>query len=91
MKLLPLPTQGPLISEDEIESKEEIENFVEDPEEESSLSTYGLQPEDPDYVPSEGDTSQIKKDRKERRKTRGESKGKKKKLGECEQNDVTLR
>uniref|UniRef100_A0A0P4VWL4 MBD domain-containing protein n=1 Tax=Scylla olivacea TaxID=85551 RepID=A0A0P4VWL4_SCYOL len=72
--------QGPPISEDEIESKEEVEDLAEDIEVESPISTLGLQSEDPDYVPSEGEVLLMRKDRKEKRKTRGESKGKKKKI-----------
>ncbi|KAK8377107.1 hypothetical protein O3P69_013632 [Scylla paramamosain] len=74
--------QGPPISEDEIESKEEVEDLAEDIEVESPISTLGLQSEDPDYVPSEGEVLLMRKDRKEKRKTRGESKGKKKKIAE---------
>lgn len=86
-----LTTQGPLISEDETESKEEAEDYVDDLGE-SPMSAFGLHGEDPDYMPCDADTEQMRKDRKERRKTRGDAKGKKKKLGTCKYvyNDGTV-
>lgn len=72
----------PLISEDETEPKEEVEDYIDDLGE-SPMSLHGLQPEDPDYVPCDTDIEQIRTDRLERRKTRGDVKGKKKRLGGC--------
>ncbi|XP_050716906.1 uncharacterized protein LOC126998812 isoform X7 [Eriocheir sinensis] len=73
--------QVPPISEDETEPKEEVEDYIDDLGE-SPMSLHGLQPEDPDYVPCDTDIEQMRTDRLERRKTRGDIKGKKKKLGE---------
>lgn len=81
--------QGPHVSEDETESKEEVEDYIDDLGE-SPLSAHGLQVEDPDYVPCDTDTQQTKKDRRERRVTRSESKGKKKKLGWCKLSMLTF-
>lgn len=74
--------QGPFISEDETESRGEVEDYIDDLGE-SPMSIHGLQVEDPDYVPCNVDVHQTRRDRSERRITRGESKGKKKKLGWC--------
>ncbi|XP_050716898.1 uncharacterized protein LOC126998812 isoform X6 [Eriocheir sinensis] len=71
--------QVPPISEDETEPKEEVEDYIDDLGE-SPMSLHGLQPEDPDYVPCDTDIEQMRTDRLERRKTRGDIKGKKKKL-----------
>nr|XP_045620877.1 uncharacterized protein LOC123772060 isoform X3 [Procambarus clarkii] len=65
-------------SEDELDIKEEIDDYVDDLEEDTPL-VRDVEPEDPDYVPCEGEIVQKKKDRKEKRKTRGDSKGKKRK------------
>lgn len=75
-----LITQVPVVSEDETEPKEEVEDYIDDLGE-SPMSLHSLQPEDPDYVPCDNDTEQMRTDRLEKRITRGDVKGKKKKSG----------
>lgn len=65
-----------------MEPKEEINDYVDDLEEEAPEPREVVHAEDPDYVPCEGEQPQKRKDRRERRKTRGDSKTKKRKSGE---------
>ncbi|XP_071538942.1 uncharacterized protein [Panulirus ornatus] len=72
------------LSEDETEVKEEITDYIDDLEEEGPVLGDVVHAEDPDYVPCEGELSQKRKDRRERRKTRGDSKTKKRKSAPSE-------
>ncbi|XP_042226418.1 uncharacterized protein LOC121869233 isoform X2 [Homarus americanus] len=67
------------MSEDEIEPKEELDDYMDDLEEETPVLRDIVRAEDPDYVPCEVDPLLKKKDKKERKRTRSEAKGKKRK------------
>ncbi|XP_069942887.1 serine-rich adhesin for platelets-like isoform X3 [Cherax quadricarinatus] len=68
-------------SDDELDVKEEIDEYIDDLEEDTAGPQDAASTEDPDYIPCDGDLSQKKKEKKEKRKTRGgEAKGKKRKL-----------
>lgn len=68
------------MSDEEVEVKNEVEDYVDDLEETTVLSEVS-HVEDPDYVPSDVDLLPKKKDKKEKKKQRGDSKGKKRKSG----------
>ncbi|XP_066973629.1 titin homolog isoform X2 [Macrobrachium rosenbergii] len=72
------PTKGKPASDDELDIKEEIDDYVDDLEEEEDTPVIGFQVEDPDYIPGEGEILK-KKERRDRKRTRGDVKTKKRK------------